>query len=130
MVRALIAFAFVLAATACGHSAKQPDVRVLGVHERPASHVFVQVTNPAGRPLRLTKLQYVFASASNGATVSEGELELAREIPAGAAVVVEVPLDGQASGSDDGALTLRGKLTAELDEVVRTFDVDAQIQPH
>ena len=129
MIRLLTALAFVLAATAGCHTAKKPDVRVLGVNaaqERPASHVFVQVTNPAARPLRLTKLQYTFA-ASNGTKVSEGELELTREIPANAAVVIEVPLEGDA---DADSLTLRGKLTAELDEVARTFEVDAQIQPH
>jgi hypothetical protein len=62
--------------------------------------------------------------------VSEGELEIQREIPAGAAVVVEVPLEGTNESGSADALTLRGKLTAEVDEVVRTFDVDAQIQPH
>lgn len=123
MLRFVVSLAFLVG---CYSTAKKPDVRVLGVHERPASHVFVQVTNPAARPMRLTKLQYVFASAKDNATVSEGELELAREIPAGAAVVVEVPLDTEASD----ALTLRGKLTAELDQITRTFDVDAQIQPH
>lgn len=130
MIRILIALAFVLTATAGCHTAKKPDVRVLGVNaaqERPASHVFVQVTNPAARPLRLTKLQYTFASSSNGTKVSEGELELTREIPPNAAVVIEVPLEGDA---DADSLTLHGKLTAELDEVARTFEVDAQIQPH
>lgn len=98
---------------------------VLGARNASASHVFVQVTNPATRPMRLTKLEYTFASARNGATVSHGEVPLEREIPAGAAIVVEVPFEAEASE----ALTLRGKLTAELDQIVRTFRVAADIQP-
>ena len=124
MIRFVLALAFVVGVTGC-QKAQQPGVRVLGVHEAAASHVFVQVTNPATRTMRLTKLEYVFA-AQSGAKVSQGELDLQREIPAGAAVVVEVPLDSEA----EGATTLQGKLTAELDQIVRTFDVRAQIQPH
>jgi hypothetical protein len=57
--------------------------------------------------------------------VSEGELALARDVPAGEAVVVEVPLDV----ASDESLTLRGKLTAELDQIVRIFKVSAQLAP-
>jgi hypothetical protein len=85
--------------------------------------VFVQVTNPANRPMRLTKLEYRFAAG--GATVSEGELALARELPAGEAIVVEVPMNA----AYDAPLTLRGKLTAVTDEIVRIFNVSAEIQP-
>ena len=101
-------------------------MRVLGVNSAPttASHVFVQVTNPARRPMRLTKLEYTFAA--KGETISAGEVMLHREIPAGAATVVEVPLD---AGTTE-ALEMRGRLTAELDEMVRTFKLNAQIQPH
>lgn len=99
---------------------------MLGVHEARESQVFVQVTNPAPRPMKLTKLSYVFASTSDGATISQGELALHREIPAGAAAVVEVPLEGEA----DRPLMLRGTLTAELDQVVRNFELSAQIEPH
>src|SRR5882757_3221483 len=74
------------------HSGKSPELRVLGVQQETRHDVvFVQVTNPASHPMRLTKLEYTFASA--GETVSEGEVPLAREVPAGAAVVVEIPLD-------------------------------------
>jgi len=99
---------------------------VLGVHEAPESHVFVQITNPAPRPLRLTKLDYVFAS-SKGTTVAEGELPLQREVPPGAVAVLEVPLDADSASEP---LQLRGRLTAELDQIVRTFKVSAQIRPH
>lgn len=118
-----------LAAVAGGcATTRPPELRVLGVDHRlgnaPRSEVvFVQVTNPSRRPMRLTKLEYTFAS--QGHTVSTGEVPLARDVPAGAAVVVEVPLDSESVG----ALTLRGKLTAELDQIVRSFTVSAQVAP-
>lgn len=118
-----LAFAIVcsLAAVAC-HSGKSPELRVLGVDQAKRHEVvFVQVTNPASHPMRLTKLEYTFAA--QGALISEGEVPLEREVPAGAAVVVEVPLDVEAQGP----MTLRGKLTTELDEIVRIFTVSAQI---
>jgi hypothetical protein len=104
---------------------------VLGVHEAPASHVFVQVTNPAQRPMHLQKLEYVFAS-SKGTTIAEGEMPLEREIPAGAVAVLEVPLDTALSqgGTSSETLQLRGRLTAELDQIVRTFKVTGEVQPH
>lgn len=113
------------AAVGCAH-AKSPELRVIGSQSEPRARevVYVQVTNPASRPMRLTKLQYRFA-ASGGATVSEGELDLAREVPAGAAVVVEVPLVATA----DEAMTLRGKLIAEQDHIVKKFNVSAKISP-
>ncbi len=98
---------------------------MLGVHEAPESHVFVQVRNPASRPMRLTRLEYTFASAA-GTMVSEGDLTLQRDIPAGSVVVLEVPFEANSTEP----LTLEGKVTAELDEYVRTFTVAAQIQPH
>jgi LEA14-like dessication related protein len=127
MVRFAVSLMLLVASATGCHSSKTPELRVLGVNDNTAdSHVFVQVTNPAERPMRLTKLEYTFASASNGATVAEGELALAREVPAGAAVIVDIPLEAEATET----LMLRGKLTAELDEIVRSFRVSAQIQPH
>ena len=126
MLRLVAVVSLALAATAGCHTGKSTELRVVGVHDAPSSHVFVQVTNSARRPMKLTKLSYVFASASNGATVAEGEMRLYREIPAGAAAVVEVPLDAEASDT----LMLRGTLTAELDQVVRSFKLNAEIQPH
>lgn len=126
MLRLGVAASFALAlATGCHPGGASPELRVLGVHEAPDSHVFVQVTNPATRPMRLTKLDYVFAS-STGTTVSEGQLPLQREIPPGSVAVLEVPLDAESSES----LQLRGRLTAEVDQIVRTFKVSAQIRPH
>jgi hypothetical protein len=114
--------ALVVLATAC-HQAKAPELRVIGQEAR-AEIVYVQVTNPASRPMRLTKLEYRFAS-SGGSTVSEGEVALAREVPAGAAVVVEVPLHG----TPDGATQLRGKLIAEQDHIIKSFKVSADLRP-
>ncbi|MGE0868845.1 MAG: LEA type 2 family protein [Kofleriaceae bacterium] len=118
----LLAVAFAgLGAGGCAAN-KAPELRVLGVQEaRRHDVVFVQVTNPASRPMRLTKLAYTFAA--QGATVSKGEVDLSREVPPNAAVVVEVPLDAPPTKS----LTLSGKLTAELDQIVRSFTVSAQV---
>ena len=121
MVRS-VAFAIACAFAFVGCTPKGPEVRVLGVHEaRRHEVVFVQVTNPAKRSMRLTKLEYTFAA--QGTTVSTGKLALAREVPAGAAVVVEVPLEL----AIEGPMTLRGTLTAELDQIVRTFTVSATV---
>lgn len=119
-----LAFLIVLGfATACG-AAKSPELRVIGVQDAPRHEVvFVQVTNPAGRPMRLTKLEYKFAAGT--ATVSTGELELQRDVPPNAAIVVEVPLETPS----EVPLTLTGKLTAELDQVIRTFKVAAEVDP-
>jgi LEA14-like dessication related protein len=101
-----------------------PELRVVGVHEALRHDVvFMQVTNPASHAMRLTKLEYTFAA--DGATVSEGEVSLAREVPAGAAVVVEIPLET----SSEKPMTMSGKLTAELNQIVHIFSVSAQIQP-
>jgi LEA14-like dessication related protein len=118
-----LAYAFLLLA-AC-HDGKSPELRVLGVQDAPRHEVvFVEVTNPASHVMRLTKLEYKFAA--EGVTVSEGAVELAREVPGGSAAVVEVPLDSESRTP----MTLSGRLTAELDQMVRTFTVSAQVQPH
>jgi hypothetical protein len=123
MLRAVfVTLALAFAATACT-PAKAPELRVLGIQQAKRQEVvFVQVTNPASHPMHLTKLEYTFASA--GATLDSGEMPLAREVPAGSAVVVEVPLVAEAQGN----LTLRGRLTAELDEIERIFSVSAQVK--
>jgi hypothetical protein len=118
-----IALCLALATAGC-HAGQSPQLHVLGVHEEPRHDVvFVQVTNPASRPMRLTRLEYRFAAA--GETVSEGEMALAREVPAGAAIVVEIPLDSPS----EKPTTLSGKLTAELDQIIQIFSVSAQIAP-
>lgn len=113
-----------LGLTAGCHGGKSPELRVVGVQEQLRHDVvFMQVTNPAKHAMRLTKLEYTFAA--DGATVSEGEVSLAREVPAGAAVVVEIPLETPS----EKPMTMSGKLTAELNQIVQIFSVSAQIQP-
>jgi len=115
--------AFALVSGAC-HGGPSPQLHVLGVHEEPRHDVvFVQVTNPASHAMRLTRLEYRFAAA--GQTVSAGEMALARDVPAGEAIVVEIPLDSPSAKP----MTLFGKLTAELDQIVENFSVSAQIAP-
>lgn len=106
------------------HTGKKPELRVLGVHDAiPHEVVFVQVSNPANQAMRLTKLEYSFAAKSG--TVATGAMPLERDVPAGAAVVVEVPLESDSTQP----MTLHGVLTAELDQIERTFPVEAKIQP-
>jgi hypothetical protein len=121
MSRFAFAFALALAATAC-HSGPSPKLTVIGIREAPRHEVvFLQVTNPASRPMRLTKLEYTFAA--QGQRVASGEVLLARDVAAGAAAVVEVPLEA----GTPGPVVLRGTLVAELDQIVRTFTVSAQV---
>jgi LEA14-like dessication related protein len=126
MSRLAVALALVLGIAVTGCPAAQtPSVRVLGVNEASrAEVVFVQVTNPASKPMRLTRLDYVFAS--QGQTFSEGAVPLARELPANSAVVVEVPLIGDAPLGE--TITLEGKLTATVDQIVKSFSVSAKIE--
>ncbi|HWU87487.1 MAG TPA: hypothetical protein VN253_09445 [Kofleriaceae bacterium] len=120
----LLALLFASGLAGCA-TTRSPELRVLGVHEEPRHEVvFVQVTNPARQPMRLTRLEYRFAAGRT--TVAEGELALAREVPAGEAVVVEVPIHAAAG---EEPLTLRGKLTAVTDQIVRIFDVSAEVAP-
>jgi len=122
---ALVVLVLVSLASLVGcHPGNSPELRVLGVHEQTRHDVvFVQVSNPASHAMRLTKLEYTFAA--DGATVSTGEVSLARDVPAGAAVVVEIPLDTPS----EKPMTLSGKLTAELNQIVEIFSVSAQIRP-
>src|SRR5262249_10184406 len=97
----------ILGLVAC-HGGKSPELRVLGVHEAARRGVvFGQGTNPGSRPMRLTKLEYVFAAGDE--KLAQGELPLSSDVPAGSAVVVEVPLTG---APEQMPVTLRGKLTA------------------
>ena len=110
-------------ATGC-RSGPSPELHVLGVQQEPRRDVvFVQVTNPASHAMRLTRLEYVFKAA--GQTVSTGEMALARDVPAGAAVVVQIPLDSP----PERPMMLSGQLTAELDQIVQIFPVSAQVAP-
>jgi hypothetical protein len=116
-----------LALAGC-RSGPSPELHVLGVQQEPRHDVvFVQVTNPASHAMRLTRLDYAFAAA--GQTVSAGAVALARDVPAGAAVVVQIPLDSPPEQSPVQPMTLSGKLTAEFDQIVQIFSVSAQVAP-
>jgi hypothetical protein len=118
---------FVVAAlggtTAC-FSAASPKMTVLGdgTHSRDGV-VFLQVTNPANRPLRVQKLEYTFAA---GSRVQSGEVSVLRDIPAGAAVVVEVPIDPYQLTAP---LRIRGRLVTLLDQIVTSYPVNAVVTP-
>ena len=121
-----------LAATAACATAQTPQLKVLAVEPQrraqPSRSVvlYVEVVNPAGRPMRLQKLQYTFAASGERGTA--GEVPLTRTIQPGAAVVVEVPVTIESADLTPGeTLTLRGKLYAELDRMVRTFSVTAEV---
>ena len=109
-------------ATGC-RSGPSPELHVLGVQQEPRDVVFIQVTNPASHAMRLTRLEYTFKAA--GQTVSAGDVALARDVPAGEAVVVQIPLDSP----PEKPMTLSGKLTAQLDQIVQIFSVSAQVAP-
>ena len=94
-----------------------PAIRVLGVHRA----VFVEVTNPASRPLRLTRL--AFALAEDGATVAHGEVRVARDVPARAAIIVDVPIEESAAR----ATALHGVLTVRVGDAEHTFAVAARM---
>jgi LEA14-like dessication related protein len=122
---ATIAIAIAIALAAC-HAGGSPELRVLGMHDAAdAQHVvFVQVTNPASQTMRLTRLEYTFEAS--GAKISAGEVPLSRDVPADSTVVVEVPLDAARVPAQQ-PLKLQGKLTAEQDEIERTFSVEADV---
>lgn len=122
--RLLLTLGLALGAALAGCHAGSPELRVVGLHAEPLHDVvFVQVTNSANHVMRLTKLEYAFAAG--GAKVSEGEIALAREVPAGTSVVVEIPLDSPS----DKPMTLSGKLTTELNDIEQTFSVSAKVDP-
>lgn len=112
------------AGVAGGCAAQQsPSLRVVAVEKAPAARpvLLVQVTNPERRPIRLQRLEYTFAGAAH---VTRGAVQLSRDVAAGAAVIVEVPveLDGQ-----KGPFKLQGSLTALIDRIVRIYPVTAEM---
>lgn len=130
---AALALSALLTACAASH---QPQLKVLSVENaaveggRNADMVlFVEVVNPAPRPLELHRLQYRFEPSVHVAGVEpvHGEVLLSRTVDAGAAVVVEVPLPHDDSLPLDEELVLRGRLYATQDQLQRSFDVRARV---
>jgi hypothetical protein len=129
--RSLIRFALLgaLALPAC--TSASPRVTVLGVEQaRPAATsrhdllVFVEVVNPTGRDLHLSRLEYRVRAASW--FESAGQVQLARDVGAGESAVVEIPVPVRhASTTHDGSIpyTLEGKLFALEDHIERSWKV-------
>jgi hypothetical protein len=131
----VVTIALLLGLAACVSSG-QPKLKVLSVEQtaRPAPQssamvLFVEVTNPASRPLRLQRLQYSFEASVKVAGVEPvvGEVLLSRTVEAGAAVVVEVPLTLDRALPVGEEMTLAGRLYATQDELQRSFVVSAKI---
>jgi hypothetical protein len=126
-LHALSVAAFVLVA---GCATASPRVQVLGVEQVRSSPqqtlvVFVEVVNPSGRDLRLSRMEYrVHADSWFD---SSGQVVLSREVGAGSSAVVEipVPVDRPQSTSPDGEVeyTLEGKLFAREDAIERSWKV-------
>ena len=127
----VVTVALALALAACG-AGRQPQLKVLSVESaaaRPSDMVlFVEVVNPAGRPLELQRLQYRFERAAQvaGGAPGHGEVQRARTVDPGAAIVVEVPLPIDAALRGQ-ALTLAGRLYATQDDLQRSFAVHAHV---
>ena len=115
--RLLLPFTLAAALAAC-HGPGSAQLRVVGVQQYApeASTVQLQVVNRTKKAMRLQRLEYTFAGA--GHEVALG----AREIPPGAAAVVEVHLD-EATPSGK----LEGKLICELDQIIQSFPVTADL---
>ncbi len=117
-------FALGLASAVAGGCAAQqrPSLRVVSVEQNaPKPVLLVQVTNPESRPIRLQRLEYTFAGSTHA---TQGEVVLSRDVAAGAAVVVEVPIDGL---DGQGPFILEGNLTAMIDRIIRTYPVTAKV---
>lgn len=128
------------AATACGSAS--PQVRVLGVTDtqptstRPTKQtllVFLEVVNPTKLELQLSRLEYQFSAESLFSV--DGDIKLSRAVQAGAATVIEVPVQlsglrkpGHSSGEPDTAdseviYSFEGRLFATADRVERSWNV-------
>jgi hypothetical protein len=107
-------------ASGCAGQQRQ-SLRVVSIEN--AAHqpvLLVQVTNPERRSIRLQRLAYTFAGTEH---TIRGEVVLSRDVAAGAAVIVEVPVQFQGPGP----FTLHGDLTALLDRIVRTYPITASV---
>ncbi len=121
----LLSLAVCGALTAGCAGQQRPSLRVVAVERADARSVLlVQVTNPENRSIRLQRLQYTFAGAEHTTAPMQGEILLSRDVAAGAAVIVEVPVD-QLDGA--GPFTLEGNLEAVIDRIVRIYPVTAQV---
>jgi hypothetical protein len=96
------------------------QLRVIGVQQGASAGMLqVKVVNRTAKPMRLQRLDYTFAGS--GHRIALGQ----REIEPGAAAVVELPIDPTITGSQ----LLKGRLFAELDQIIQSFPVSAKFEP-
>ena len=117
-----LSLALVCVAAVAGCAAQQrPGLQVLSVESAARNQVLlIQVTNPERRSIRLQRLAFTFASSDHS---SRGEVQFSRDIAAGGAVIVEVPVEF----GGHGPFTLKGQLTALMDRIERTYPVQASV---
>ena len=135
-VPSLLLAALLGAASVAGcRSAPSAQLHVLGIEHSPnpqgpvADQIFVQVVNTAKKTMRLQRLQYTFAGAGAGADPGRGELALAREVAPGSSVIVAIPIDlASLPDGEVGAVTLNGRLFAELDRIVQQIPVSIVVR--
>jgi hypothetical protein len=111
-----------------------PQVKVLGAEQgrvhRPGARVltvFVEVVNPTGRDLALSRLEYDFQAKDVFA--ERGHVDLDRRIGAGSTAVVEipVPVDARALARMGGVpYRLVGRLYAQADPGERFWSVSVK----
>lgn len=118
----------VLSILLAGCAASSPRVTVLGVEQaqtapRRSLLVFVEVVNPTGRDLRLSRLEYKVRADSWFET--SGQVRVERDVGAGSSAVVEIPVPVQQAGAHEGTIpyTLEGKLFALEDKIERSWNV-------
>jgi hypothetical protein len=123
----LLAMAAAVLVSACATSS--PRVTVLGVEQgrttpRRSLLVFVEVVNPTGRDIRLSRLEYKVHADSW--FESAGQVRVERDVGAGSSAVVEIPVPVQHSGTARAGTipyTLEGKLFALEDKIERSWKV-------
>ncbi|MCE9576843.1 MAG: hypothetical protein K8W52_27095 [Deltaproteobacteria bacterium] len=119
--------ALVLAACA---SSGAPQLKVIGVErahrDSRGAVLFVEVVNRAPRAMRLERLQYTFGADAQ--RTARGDIALDRTVDAGAAVIVQVPVDLSSAGATPGeTLMLHGELSAHENDLERTFTINASV---
>jgi hypothetical protein len=113
---------------ACGGAS--PHVKVLGAEQSgagmgaPVLRLFVEVVNPTGRGLRLSRLEYDLSAERVFAT--KGAVSVERDVAAGQSAVVEivVPVDRRAAARLAGVpYKLDGRLFAHADHMDQYWPV-------
>jgi hypothetical protein len=121
ILRIMAILALVMGATAGCAAQRSSALRVVAVENNGRRAILlVQVTNPERRSIRLQRLTYSFAGAGHSI---RGEVELERDVAAGAVAIVEVPVHFDGTGP----FVLEGNLTALLDRIIRVYPVNVSV---